>query len=227
MKKLLLLLTVSFTLLLSACGEDLVEERTITCSAGGDDYAAVVVYQEDRVMLLREGEMTFIREYDLEYMQQLDVYFLEDYNVDTIFEGEDDLLDELEEMGYDCEISYDEVVYIEYDGEDEIPEEDILENAEKNSVLADAIHVENAAKLYCSQTVCDSEQRLTWSQIKDYLEGIDETDYDFTNNGGVVVQKNNGKWTVDLERAGTGEWEFTQGLTPSESTVDDVIEDLD
>ncbi len=103
----------------------------------------------------------------------------------------------------------------------------IITNTQKDAILADALAVENAAKLYCSQTICDDDQTITWTQLKDNVEGLDETYYDFTNNGGIVATKNSGKWQVDLEAAGTGEWEFTENLTPSEKDRASVVEDLD
>ena len=36
-----------------------------------------------------------------------------------------------------------------------------------------------------------------------------------------------GVWGVDLERVGTGEWEFTEGLNPSTAGVAAVIIDVD
>ena len=98
---------------------------------------------------------------------------------------------------------------------------------QKQSILADAISVENAAQLYCAQTTCTLTETLTWVQVRPYIMGIDESDYDFTNNGGIVATLSGGIWGIDLERAGTGEWEFTEGLNPSTSTVSDVIIDID
>ena len=103
----------------------------------------------------------------------------------------------------------------------------IIENTQKDSVLADALAIENAAKLFCSQTTCDDDQDLIWTDLQNYVEGIVLTDYLFTNNGGIVATKSGGNWTVDLEAAGTGNWEFTQGAVPSLSTRTVVIEDLD
>lgn len=103
----------------------------------------------------------------------------------------------------------------------------IVENTQKDAILADALAIENAAKLYCSQTTCTVDQELTWTQLQDYVEAIDEAYYDFTNNGGVVATKLNGDWTIDLEADGTGEWEFTQGHVPSQTDRASVVEDTD
>ena len=103
----------------------------------------------------------------------------------------------------------------------------IIENTQKDSILADALAIENAAKLYCSQTTCDSDQDLTWTELSPYVEGITLSDYDFTNNTGIVATKTASGWTVDLERDGTGDWEFTQGQVPSASSRTQVIADAD
>lgn len=103
----------------------------------------------------------------------------------------------------------------------------IIENTQKDSILADALAVENAAKLYCAASTCTDDQQLTWTQLSPYVEGIDETYYKLDNAGGVVATKTANGWTVDLEAEGTGENEFTQGQIPSQSSRDQVIEDQD
>lgn len=103
----------------------------------------------------------------------------------------------------------------------------IIENTQRDAILADALAIESAAKLYCSQTTCDADQDLTWTQLSDYVEGLDTDYYDFDNASGVVATKADGKWGVDLEALGTGEWEFLQGSVPSDSTREQVKADLD
>mgnify|MGYP000951874519 CR=1 FL=1 len=103
----------------------------------------------------------------------------------------------------------------------------IISNTQKDAILADALAMESAAKLYCSQTTCAADQDLTWTQLQDYVEGIDATYYLLTNNTGIVATKTTGGWTIDLEAAGTGSWEFTQGAIPSASTRTQVVADLD
>ncbi len=102
----------------------------------------------------------------------------------------------------------------------------IIENTQRDSILADALAVENAAKLYCSQTTCTADQDLTWGNLSAYVEGIDETYYVLTT-ATVVATKDTGLWTVDLEAAGVGAWEFTAGAVPSQSTRVEVIADVD
>jgi len=105
----------------------------------------------------------------------------------------------------------------------------IIENTQKDAILADALSVENGAKLYCAQTTCASDEELTWTMVSPYVEGLDESYYLLTNNGGVVATKTTAGWTVDLEAiAVAGDaWEFTQDAIPSNSTRDQVIADLD
>jgi type IV pilus assembly protein PilA len=103
----------------------------------------------------------------------------------------------------------------------------IIENTQRSAIYADALAVEQAAALYCADTLCTDTQSLTWTQLQDQVEGIDAAYYDFTNNSGVIATKTASGWTVDLEAAGTGEWEFTQNLIPSATDRDDVVEDVD
>lgn len=103
----------------------------------------------------------------------------------------------------------------------------MIEDTQRDAILADALAIENAAKLYCSQTTCDSNQSLTWTELQPYINGLDTGYYDFTNNNGIIATKFNGVWTVDLEASGTGEWEFVQGAVPSASDRDQVVRDMD
>ena len=103
----------------------------------------------------------------------------------------------------------------------------IIENTTKSAIYADALAVEQAANLYCSDTLCSDSQTLTWTQLQDNIEGIDAAYYDFTNNSGIIATKTTNGWTIDLEATGTGEWEFTQGSIPSATDRDEVVADLD
>lgn len=93
--------------------------------------------------------------------------------------------------------------------------------------LDSALAVENAAKLYCAQTTCGVAETLTWTQVEVYIQGFVTSNYDLTNNGGIVASLSGGVWGIDLERAGTGEWEFTEGLNPSAAGIAAVIVDVD
>ena len=111
----------------------------------------------------------------------------------------------------------------------------IITNTQKDASLADALAVENAAKLYCSQTTCTSTQQLTWTQISGYVEGVDATYYDMVNTGhgtaGVVAVKSSGDWQVYLEKDGVDNpdtddaWEWTAAAVPSNSSRTQVIDD--
>lgn len=103
----------------------------------------------------------------------------------------------------------------------------IIENTQRDNILNDALTVESAAKLYCSQTTCADDEALTYTQLANYMDGFDASYYLLTNESGVIATKASGKWTVDLEAAGTGEWEFTQDAVPSESDRTQVVEDID
>ena len=93
----------------------------------------------------------------------------------------------------------------------------IIENTNRDAVLADAIAVENAAKLYCAQTTCSGTgQTLTWTEIDPYVDGLSVADYlSGTVPATVIATKTDTGWAVVLE-AGTaaaaeGAWEFTDG----------------
>ena len=99
--------------------------------------------------------------------------------------------------------------------------------SDQQLVLNTVLGVENAAKLYCAQTTCSETETLVWTQLEVYVQGFPTGDYDLTNNGGIVASLAVGVWGVDLERVGTGEWEFTEGLNPSTAGVAAVIIDVD
>ena len=111
----------------------------------------------------------------------------------------------------------------------------IIENTQKDAILADALSVENGAKLYCAQTTCTSSQTLTWTNVSPYVDGLDTALYDIgTSPGDTVATKTSAGWTVEMERAGnaSGDWEFDDadaGLVPSATTSDrdDVTADSD
>lgn len=102
----------------------------------------------------------------------------------------------------------------------------IIENAQKDVILADALVVENGAKLFCSVHDCDSDQTLTWTDVSPYIEGLDTSYYEIGTTPNIVVATNTSAgWTVSLERAGyaSGNWEFDEedeGVVPSSSGVD-------
>jgi|GEM_PF-1231639 len=118
----------------------------------------------------------------------------------------------------------------------------IIENANKDSVLNDAIQIENAAKLYCSTNNCPSGvTTLQYSDLEDFLDGFDDTAYAGENtttpgtldDGNETLQSStatniayrdaNGVWNVYLEAAGvdSGSWEFTNGAAPTAGTYTD------
>lgn len=97
---------------------------------------------------------------------------------------------------------------------------------EQQIILTEALVVENAAKLYCASTSCSASEELTYTQLSPYFD-IQTANYDFTNNGGIIASKVGDNWQIDLERDGTGEWEFPEGLVPSLEDVSSIIVDVD
>lgn len=81
--------------------------------------------------------------------------------------------------------------------------------------------------MYCAQVECAGNQELLWSDVTPYIVGIDYSEYDLDNNGGIVASLVNDSWRIDMEKAGTGEYEFTEGLTPSSEDRNAVVEDTD
>ena len=98
---------------------------------------------------------------------------------------------------------------------------------DQDLVLNFALAAENAAKLYCAQTTCGAAETLTWTQVEVYIQDFVTSTYDLTNNGGIVATLTGGVWGIDLEKVGTGEWEFTEGLNPSTAGITAVIIDVD
>ncbi len=96
----------------------------------------------------------------------------------------------------------------------------IITNTQKDAILADALSVENGAKLYCAQTTCDASQTLDWDDIKDYVEGLDTDYYDFDDTGTndlTIATKTDDGWSVTLEADGSHVaadkvWEWPAGI---------------
>lgn len=108
----------------------------------------------------------------------------------------------------------------------------IIDNTQKDAVLADAIAVENAANMFCAQTTCTATQGLTWAQVSPYVKGIKDTDYDFINTGNAsnilyVAEQNGDTWEIYLEGNGNPQLEWTAGDVPSDSDRSSVVEDTD
>lgn len=225
MKKINIIVLLLLVMFLSGCVEK-VEQQTLTCSAHYLDEDIVVVVQEDRIMRLSLGEDKLNRQEHLADIKYIEKMWNDAVDVEDFFELLVELKDEIEaDDDALCVITTEEVDFIEDPENDD--DSQIPSNIERDAILADALQVENAAKLYCAQTTCDADQQLTWTQLEPYIMGIDETYYDFTNNAGIVATKTTAGWTVDLEVSGTGELEFTQDLVPSMCDRDCVIEDID
>jgi type IV pilus assembly protein PilA len=108
----------------------------------------------------------------------------------------------------------------------------IIENTEKDAILADAIAIENAAKLYCAQTTCTSSQTLDWDDLSAYVSSFDDDYYEETDplDTAAIATLSGGEWQVTLERNGTGtaatdEWEWVAAVTPSAGSRANVTDD--
>ena len=98
-------------------------------------------------------------------------------------------------------------------------------NTEPDAVLADALSIQVAAQKYCLQTTCTDNQELTWTELSDYYDGFSLDNYDTSYNNGIVAILLDGKWKIYMEKEGTGELEFTHGLTPSDEDRTKVVKD--
>ncbi len=99
--------------------------------------------------------------------------------------------------------------------------------AEKQAILDDALAIRSAAANYCALNVCSETEEILWTDLSSLISVIDVNMYLLTNNGGIVVKKVSGEWLVDLERAGTGEFEFPEYGNPSLLDTNDIIIDID
>lgn len=87
----------------------------------------------------------------------------------------------------------------------------IISNTEKDAILADAIGIENAAKLYCASNTCIATQSLTYDQLDDYVQSFDADYYEETKDGGATIATRNtdGDWFVTLKAKASGQLEWT------------------
>ncbi len=108
----------------------------------------------------------------------------------------------------------------------------IIDNTQKDAIVADAIAIENGANLYCAQTTCSLTEGLTWDQVEPYVEGIDATYYEFdlitsvgADNLGdaIVAVRGSGLWTVTLLADTNGEYEWPSAI-PSQNDRANVQE---
>ena len=228
------MLLSAFTFVLTACDLDVndkeindqVEERTLSCTViAGEDFNVGYTYQENRIIEIRYIGETINRFDDIEYILFIQDMLENQLTDTTLFEFYDKRLLELTDANNNCEITSEFVDFIEDPESDGISQ--ILINTQRDSIFADSLAIENASKLYNAQTKCKADQQLSWTQIKDYIEGLDEDYYDFTNNTGIISVKTVDGWTVDLEAVGTGEWELIQDSIPSQCSRDCIVEDID
>ena len=105
----------------------------------------------------------------------------------------------------------------------------IISNTRKSAVYADALAIEQASDLYCADVECATNESLNWTDIEDYVEGIDTTNYYDVSGDPVVALLSSGSWQITLEAQGTGTgadsdpWEFVAAGSPSETDRDTSV----
>lgn len=107
-----------------------------------------------------------------------------------------------------------------------------LESAQKQAVYQDAVAVRNAAANYCAQptTTCAVDETLSLSDLEDYLDGFDSTNYvvDDTGTGDeTIATLSSGSWQITLESIGdaAGDWEWVTTTDPINGDSTDVSAD--
>lgn len=113
----------------------------------------------------------------------------------------------------------------------------IISNTEKDAIVADAIAIENAAKLYCASNSCGASETLTYDQLSPYVQSFDATYYEdcVALDTDAIASKVSGDWQVNLERsntivgdtgfAGSDDWEWVTTTVPSAGSRADVTDD--
>ena len=166
-----------------------------------------------------DGTLVFTEPISLQYLDGI-----MDTGVPTAAEYQM-LLSKVEEANWNMSKMIMVFLFSDFDNKEEM--EYIEDPYNKEWLYYDALEVENAGHTYCAYTNCINGTQLSWALLSPYFINIDTNNYDLANNGGVVATVVNGFITVDLERNGTGDWEFTEGLIPSQTFTDDVIIDTD
>ena len=101
-------------------------------------------------------------------------------------------------------------------------------NIKSNTVLADALAVESAAKLHNSlvSSLNTDGVTYTWGELRHYVEGIDVDKYDLDEDT-VIAKKIDGSWQVRMERSGRGNPEFEEWNVPSACDISNIHKDND
>lgn len=98
----------------------------------------------------------------------------------------------------------------------------IIDNTRKDAVLADALTIENAAKLYCASNECTLTEALSKTELADYISGLDTA---ASGTGAKYIDDytatlGSGDWTVVLNDGATQDYSFNG--VPSQSSRSDV-----
>ncbi|PAT01298.1 hypothetical protein CI105_07515 [Candidatus Izimaplasma bacterium ZiA1] len=103
-----------------------------------------------------------------------------------------------------------------------------LEIVLKDMVYLDAYHINEASKMYCiSQATCNVDEAITYTDLSQYIHEDFRTEiYDLTANAGVICVKNeNAYCDIQLERIGTGDYEFPFSVDFTDKTYADMVVD--
>lgn len=95
-------------------------------------------------------------------------------------------------------------------------------SAQKTLPYSNALMVEHAANLLCAQTLCVNGDEFNLLTLSPYMTNLTEDYYDISESTVIAVSSEEGI-QVYLEAIGTGKWEFTAGLVPSEYTRDESV----
>lgn len=98
----------------------------------------------------------------------------------------------------------------------------IIENTRKDAVLADALTIENAAKLYCASNICGDSEALDKAELADFISGLDVaasgTNAKYIDDYTATLAS--GDWTVVLNNGDDQTFSFSG--VPSKSSRGDV-----
>ena len=100
----------------------------------------------------------------------------------------------------------------------------IIDNTQKDAIVADAIAIDNASNLYCAQTTCGDTEALTWAQLAPYVSGIDGTYYEFD----LIASAGDVLGDVVISTKASGEWSINlQAFLPADIDWDTMVVDTD
>ena len=99
--------------------------------------------------------------------------------------------------------------------------------AEQIEVYEDAVLLDSAAREYCEEFDCGSLKMIRYDELSPYMSDFNEELYDLEEYGGIVVYYTDGVYKINLERKGTGNYEFPFGQAVGLVTALDMEIDED